>query len=69
MGTSVYIYPVVDNLADSLAKSVLYIVRRIIGLIDTPRQNATNLGRNSTIGLPSISWTTKKRTWNNPLTN
>jgi hypothetical protein len=69
VGTSVYIYPAVDNLANSLAKSVLYIIRRIIGLIDIPRQNVINLGRNSTIGLSSISWTIKERTWNNPLIN
>jgi hypothetical protein len=62
VGTSVYIYPAADNLANSLAKSVLYIIRRIIGLIDTPRRNVTNLGRNLMIGLPNIFWTIKERT-------
>jgi hypothetical protein len=50
MGTFIYIYPVIN----SLAKSVLYIIRRIINLIDIPRQNATNLGGNSIIKLLSI---------------
>jgi hypothetical protein len=41
------------------------MVRRIVGLIDILRWNAINLGRNSMIGLPSISlsisWIIKKR--------
>jgi hypothetical protein len=53
-------------MADSLAKSTLYIIRRDVGLINILRQNITNLGRNSTIRLSSIllsiSWTIKERT-------